>query len=67
MRLTDQAIRAVAPVLRPLLFDAISTRGVITDDDLRSAIVAARRAGLDVPNLGSARSLALVEATIVDM
>lgn len=68
MRIPDCAIRAVAPRIRPFLHDAITIRGIITLRDVRRAVQEARRQKVaGVPNLTSDRSMAIIEAAIVDM
>lgn len=67
MRLKDSAIQIVALELRPRLSEVIRQRGAVSLPDIRQAIVEARRGGLAIPNLTSARSLKLVEEALVEM
>lgn len=67
MRLKDQDIRNAAIKIRPFVSDAIRTKGSLDDEDIRAGVIAARKAGEDVPNLTSERSLRMVEAAMVEM
>jgi hypothetical protein len=67
VQIPNVAIRAVAPRLRPFLYDVISRRGTITLADVRRAVKEARRVGvLGVPNLTSDRSMAILQAAIIE-
>lgn len=65
MRIKEKAIRAVADTIRPYLSDVIVSKGVISNDDLKKAIKAARDDGHSLPQLQSNRSLGIVEAELV--
>lgn len=67
MRIKDIDIAAAAPFVRPYLSDAIRAKGSLEREDIRAAVIASRKAGDPVPNLGSNRSLDMLEREIVEL
>jgi hypothetical protein len=67
MRLTDEAIYAIAPVIRPRLQAQIEDTGVVSYDDVRRVIKEAVRAGENIPQASSERSISMVMEALCEM
>lgn len=67
MRLSDREIRGHAVVVRAYCGDVITRHGCLTNEDVRAAVVAARKDGHRVPNMSSERSLAMLESAMVEL
>jgi len=59
--ISNAALRSIADTLAPRLSEIARRDGCITDDAMLAAIKQARKDGEPVPNVGSVRSLRLIE------
>lgn len=66
MLVSRERLEQVAFMIEPFLYRAKSERGVITNEDVRSALREARRAGLAVGQISSDRSCTIIESILVE-